>query len=208
MKLGVKNWDNKSVGEVELPSAVFEYPYKEHLIHLVVQSILAARRRGTHKVKVRSEVAGSGRKLWRQKGTGRARVGSIRTPLWRKGGIVHGPQPRSYQNKLTAREKRNALKSVLTRKLEQERLLVLESLELESHKTAALVKALDKLGIEQSKALLVDQMSNDNLALATRNNPKLKAVDALAVNVYDVVDRAWLVMSQDALSRLMGVLDR
>ncbi len=208
MKLGVKNWDNKSVGEVELPSAVFEYPYKEHLIHLVVQSILAARRRGTHKVKVRSEVAGSGRKLWRQKGTGRARVGSIRTPLWRKGGIVHGPQPRSYQNKLTAREKKNALKSVLARKLAQERLLVLENLDLESHKTAALVKALDKLGIEQSKALLVDQMSNANLALAVRNNPKLKAVDALAVNVYDVVDRAWLVMSQDALNRLMGVLDR
>ncbi len=208
MKLGVKNWDNKSVGEVELPPAVFEYPYKEHLIHLVVQSILAARRRGTHKVKVRSEVAGSGRKLWRQKGTGRARVGSIRTPIWRKGGIVHGPQPRSYQNKLTAREKKNALKSVLARKLAQERLLVLENLELESHKTAALVKALDKLGIEQNKALLVDQMSNANLALAVRNNPKLKAVDALAVNVYDVVDRAWLVMSQDALNRLMGVLDR
>ncbi len=208
MKLGVKNWENKSVGEVELPSAVFEYPYKEHLIHLVVQSILAARRRGTHKVKVRSEVAGSGRKLWRQKGTGRARVGSIRTPLWRKGGIVHGPQPRSYQNKLTAREKRNALKSVLARKLEEERLLVVESLELESHKTAALAKALDGLGIDQSKALLVDQQSNSNLALATRNNPKLKAVDALAVNVYDVVDRAWLVMSQDALNRLMGVLDR
>ncbi len=208
MKLGVKNWENKSVGEVELPSAVFEYPYKEHLIHLVVQSILAARRRGTHKVKVRSEVAGSGRKLWRQKGTGRARVGSIRTPLWRKGGIVHGPRPRSYQNKLTAREKKNALKSVLARKLEQERIVVLESLELESHKTAALIKALAALGIDQSKALLVDQQSNANLALAARNNPKLKAVDALGVNVYDVIDRSWLVMSQDALSRLMGVLDR
>lgn len=208
MKLGVKNWENKSVGEVELPSAVFEYPYKEHLIHLVVQSILAARRRGTHKVKVRSEVAGSGRKLWRQKGTGRARVGSIRTPLWRKGGVVHGPQPRSYQNKLTAREKKNALKSVLARKLEQERIVVLESLELESHKTAALIKALTALGIDQSKALLVDQRSNANLALAARNNPKLKAVDALGVNVYDVIDRSWLVMSQEALSRLMGVLDR
>jgi large subunit ribosomal protein L4 len=208
MKVGIKNWKNQQVDEVDLPSEVFEYPYKEHLIHLAVQSVMAARRRGTHKTKVRSEVAGSGRKLWRQKGTGRARVGSIRTPLWRKGGTVHGPQPRSYDNKLTPREKKNALKSVLSRKVAEEKLLVLENFDLESHKTAELVRALRALGLDDTKALLVDQLDNGNLALAARNNPSVKAVDALAVNVYDVVDRSWLVMSRDALDRLVGVLQK
>jgi large subunit ribosomal protein L4 len=208
MKVGIKNWKNQEVGEVDLPSDVFEYPYKEHLIHLAVQSVLAARRRGTHKTKVRSEVAGSGRKLWRQKGTGRARVGSIRTPLWRKGGIVHGPQPRSYENKLTVREKKNALKSVLSRKAAEERILVLDNFDLESHKTAELIRALRTLGLEDAKALLVDQIDNANLALAARNNPSIKAVDALAVNVYDVVDRPWLVMSRSALDQLVGVLQK
>ena len=208
MKLGIKNWQNKQVGEVELPESVFEYPYKEHLIHLAVQAILAARRRGTHKVKVRSEVRGSGKKLWRQKGTGRARVGSIRTPLWRKGGTVHGPQPRSYATRMSVGEKKSALKSALSRKLAEEKIVVLENFELEGHKTAALAKALRDIGIEEGKALLVDQRDNTNLQLAARNNPSLLAVDALAVNVYDVVDRPWLVMSQDALTRLVGVLDR
>jgi large subunit ribosomal protein L4 len=207
MKVPVKNLENKAVGEVELPEAVFGYPYKEHLVHLAVVSIRNAQRAGTHKTKGRHEVSGSGKKLWKQKGTGRARVGSRRTPLWRKGGTVHGPQPRSYANNLSAGEKRNALKSALSHKLAESRLVVLDNFELESHKTQGLQRALLGLGVE-GKTLLVDGWGNERLRLASRNNPRLKSVDALGVNVYDVVDRGYLVLSREALERLIQVLSK
>jgi large subunit ribosomal protein L4 len=205
MKIEVKNLSNKKVKEIELAESVFEYPYREHLIYLAVEAVRAAGRRGTHKVKGRSEVKGSGRKPWKQKGTGRARAGTVRSPLWRKGGIVHGPSPRSYDKKLTPREKRNALRSALSRKLQEESIVVLDSLELESHKTAALAKALAGLGVD-GKALLVDQFDNETLALAARNNPRVKNVDALAVNVYDVVDRNHIVLTERGLDRLTEIL--
>jgi large subunit ribosomal protein L4 len=205
MKIAVKNFDNKDVREIELPDAVFAYPYKEHLIHLAVQAYLAGLRSGTHKTKTRAEVSGSGKKLWRQKGTGRARTGDIRNPKWRKGGIVWGPVPHSWAKDLSPREKRNALKSALARKAEQNQILVLDSLEVASHRTKELVERLSGLGVA-GKALLVDTHGNDKLALAARNNPKLKTVDALAVNVYDVVNRPYLVVSEDALNRLLEVL--
>lgn len=207
MKIAVKTLENQSAGEVELPASVFGYPYKEHLIHTVVQAILASQRAGTHKTKTRGEVSGAGRKLWKQKGTGRARVGSLRSPLWRKGGTVHGPQPRSYEKDVSAREKRNALKSALSKKLADGGILVLDKLELSSHKTGELAKSLDGLGVD-SKALLVDRFDNVNLARASRNHPLLKTVDALGVNVYDVVDRSFVVVSRGALDRLVEVLDR
>ena len=205
MKIEVKNLNNEKVKEIELSESVFEYPYREHLIYLAVEAVRAAGRRGTAKVKGRDEVRGSGRKPWKQKGTGRARVGSIRSPLWRKGGTVHGPSPRSYKKRLSPREKRNALRSALSRKLQEDGILVLESLELESHKTAELVKALAGLGVD-GKALLVDQWDNESLALASRNNPRVKSVDALAVNVYDVVDRTHVVLSERSLHRLTEML--
>lgn len=207
MKITVKNLANEDVKEIELEPAVFEYPYKEHLIHTAVKAYQAAARSGTHKVKGRGEVKGAGRKLWRQKGTGRARVGQIRSPLWRKGGIVHGPTPRSYVMGLSVREKKNALKSALSKKLADSEILVLESLELDSPKTGALAASLAGLGID-SKALLVDSRGNDNLTLAARNNPRVKTVDALGVNVYDVVDRGHLILSEAALERLVEVLTR
>lgn len=207
MKIEVKNFSNQPVRELEVPESVFGYPYNEHLIHLVVEAIRAARRRGTHKTKNRKEVSGGGKKPWRQKGTGRARVGSNRSPLWRTGGIVHGPQPRSHEKNVTAREKRNALKSALSRALAEERILVLESFELEDHKTQRLASRLGGLGIA-GKALLVDRHGNRNLELAARNNPVVKTVDALGVNVYDVVDRPWVVFSEQALTRLVEVLER
>lgn len=207
MKIAVKSLKNKKVKDLEVPEAIFAYPYKEHLIYLAVEAYRAAQRAGTHKAKRRGEVAGSGRKLWRQKGTGRARVGSARSPLWRGGGAVHGPQPRNHEKSLSAREKRNALKSALARKLDEDRLMVVETLELESHKTAALIQTLGGLGIE-GKALLIDRWDNENLSLAARNNPALKTIDALAVNVYDVVDRPYLVMSEAALTRLVEVLGK
>ena len=205
MKVTVKNLDNRKVREIDLPDEVFGYPYKEHLIYLAVESFRAAQRRGTHKAKTRSEVAASGRKPWRQKGTGRARAGTASSPLWRSGGVVHGPRPRSYKKKLSVGEKRNALKSALSRKLADEGVLVVDSLDLESHKTAELARSLGKLGAD-GKVLLVDRFDNDNLSLAARNNPKVKTVDALAVNVYDVVDRSHLVFSEEALGRLVEVL--
>lgn len=207
MKLAVKNLKNEPVGETEVPDAIFTYPYKEHLIHLAVVAFLAGRRAGTHKVKGRHEVRGGGRKPWRQKGTGRARVGSRRSPLWRGGGTVHGPQPRSHAKKLSAREKRVALKSALSRKLAEERVMVLDSFELESLKTQELAARLSGLGVD-GKALLVDSFDNQNLHLAARNNPALKSVDALAVNVYDVVDRNYFIVSQDALESLVAVLSK
>ena len=205
MKIPVKDLQGKAVGEVEVPDTVFEYPFKEHLIHTAVKAHLASLRRGTHKTKVRSEVAGSGKKLWRQKGTGRARVGSIRTPLWRTGGTVHGPQPRSYEMGLSVREKKNALKSALSRKLADEQVTVLRDFELGSHKTRELAQQLSGLGVD-SKALLVDSRENENLNRASRNHPKLKAVDALAVNVYDVIDRDHVLFSEAALTALVEVL--
>lgn len=205
MKIAVKNLANEKVKEIELPESVFGFPYREHLIHLAVEAVRSAARSGTHHVKGRAEVRGGGRKPWRQKGTGRARAGSIRSPLWRKGGAVHGPKPRSYEKKLSAREKRNALKSALSRKLAEESILVLDSLELASHKTGELAATLEGLGIA-GKTLLVDQHDNETLTLAARNLPKVKAVDALGVNVYDVVDRPHIVLSERGLERLAEVL--
>jgi large subunit ribosomal protein L4 len=205
MKIAVKNFDNKQVREIEVPDTVFAYPYKEHLIHEAVQAYLAGRRAGTHKVKTRAEVSGSGKKLWRQKGTGRARVGDIRNPKWRHGGTVHGPVPHSHEKHLSVREKKNALKSALSQKATESRIVVLENLDLENHRTRELVQRLGGLGID-GKTLLVDSLDNHNLSLASRNVPGLKTVDALAVNVYDVVDRPFLVLSEGALNRLVEVL--
>jgi large subunit ribosomal protein L4 len=207
MKVTIKNLSNKPVRDLDVPDEVFAYPYNEHLIHLVVEAIRAAQRRGTHKTKNRKDVSGGGKKPWRQKGTGRARVGSNRSPLWRTGGTVHGPQPRSYEKKVTAREKKNALKSALSRALAEERIVVLETWDLEDHKTQKLTAHLGGLGVA-GKALLVDRHGNRNLELAARNNPAVKTVDALGVNVYDVVDRPWVVFSEQALTRLVEVLER
>jgi large subunit ribosomal protein L4 len=205
MKLAVKNFNNQQVREIEVPDAVFAYPYKQHLIHEAVQAYLAGLRSGTHKTKDRSEVSGSGKKLWRQKGTGRARTGDIRNPKWRKGGTVHGPVVRSHAKDLSVREKKNALKSALSVKAAESRILVIDSFELDNHRTKELLTRLGGLGIE-GKALLVDSIDNRNLTLAARNEPKLKTVDALAVNVYDVVDRGYLIVSEGALNRLVEVL--
>jgi large subunit ribosomal protein L4 len=205
MKISVKNLDNQQVREIEVPEAVFGYPYKEHLIHEAVVAYLAGLRRGTHKTKTRAEVSGSGKKLWRQKGTGRARTGDIRNPKWRKGGTVHGPVPHGHGKDLSKREKKNALKSALSQKAAEQKILVLDSLDLASHRTRELIQRLGGLGID-GKALIVDSIENHNLTLAARNDKSLKTVDALAVNVYDVVDRPFFVVSEGALNRLVEVL--
>lgn len=207
MKLDVKNLNNEVVRQIDLPDEVFGYPYKEHLVHVAIEAYRAGLRAGTHKVKNRGEVSGTNKKPFKQKGTGRARAGEARSPLWKKGGTVHGPVPHKYDKRVTVQEKKNALKAALSRKLRDEQLVVLDSLQLDGHKTKAFAERLEKLGVE-GKALVVDERDNQDLVLASRNNPRLKMVDALGVNVYDVVDRGHLVVSEGALGRLVEVLSR
>src|SRR6266496_2110160 len=204
-KLPVVNWKKERVGEVDLPAAVFEYPFRSHLVWEAVKAYLAARRRGTHKTKTRSEVSGSGKKPFKQKGTGRARQGGGRPPIHRHGGTAHGPVPRSYAEKLSVGEKKNALKAALSQRLREERLLVVESMDPGSRRTRDLKVAVGGLGVE-GKALFVDSRGNENMELASRNVREWKLVDALAVNVYDVMSHATVVLSQDALSRVVQTL--
>jgi large subunit ribosomal protein L4 len=203
--IDIKDWNNKKVGSADLPEEIFAYPYKEHLIHEAVRNYLASLRQGTHKTKTRSEVSGSGKKPFRQKGTGRARQGGSRPPIHRHGGTVFGPQPRDYSYKMNAKEKKNALKSALSRRVKEGTLVLMSNLAVDDVKTKALAAKVAQMGID-GKALIVDTMENTNLVLASRNNPKLHLVDALRVNVYDVVNARYIVLSQDALQRLTEVL--
>ena len=203
----IKDWNNKKVGSVELSDDIFGYPYKEHLIHEAVRNYLASLRQGTHKVKNRSEVAGSGKKPYRQKGTGRARQGGNRPPIHRHGGTVFGPVPRDYSYKMNSQEKKAALKSALSQRVKEGKLVLLNDLSVDEPKTKALAEKVANVGVD-GKALLVDSFENTNLALATRNNPKLHFVDATGVNVYDVVNSRYIVLSQTALQRLTEALEK
>ncbi|MEA2569165.1 MAG: large subunit ribosomal protein [Acidobacteriota bacterium] len=203
--IDIKDWNNKKVGSVDLPEAIFAYPYKEHLIHEAVRNYLASLRQGTHKIKNRSEVSGSGKKPFRQKGTGRARQGGNRPPTHRHGGTVFGPTPRDYSYKMNAKEKKNALKSALSQRVKEGKLVLVSDLAVDEAKTKSLAEKVLNLGVE-GKALLVDTIENTNLVLASRNNPKLRLVDALGVNVYDVVNSRYIVLSQAALERLTEAL--
>jgi len=205
--IDVRDGNNKKVGSMELPEDLFKYPYKRHLIHEAVRNYRAGVRAGTHKTKVRSEVSGSGKKPFRQKGTGRARQGGSRPPIHRHGGTVFGPSPRDYSYKMNVREKKNALKAALSRKLRDEQIRVVSSFELDAPKTKALVERIGAIGVE-GKALLVDSIENVNLQLASRNHPKLHAVDPLTVNVYDVVNSRFVVFTEASLQKLMEVLKR
>ncbi|BCW92941.1 MAG: 50S ribosomal protein L4 [Thermoanaerobaculum sp.] len=206
MKLPVRNWENNVVGEVEVPDEIFAYPPRPHLVWEVVKAYLAGLRRGTHATKTRGMVSGGGKKPWRQKGTGRARHGSIRSPLWRHGGTVFGPQPRDYTLKVNVKAKKNALKSVLSERLAQGRLHVLADLEVPSPKTKEMVARLSKLGLAGEKVLFVDSYDNLNLLLATRNRPELATQDAGHVHVYEVLNAKHVVFSQKALLALTEVL--
>jgi len=201
-KLPVWNWKKERVGEVAAPAGVFDYPYRRHLVWEVVKAYLAGQRRGTHKTKTRSEVSGSGRKPFRQKGTGRARQGGSRPPIHRHGGTSHGPVPRSHAQDVSVGEKKNALKAVLSQRLREERLLVLDKMELDSHRTRDLKAAVGGLGIA-GKTLFVDTRENEKMALASRNVREWKLVDPLQVNVYDVLSHGTLVLSRGALARVL-----
>jgi large subunit ribosomal protein L4 len=199
-KVQVLNTSGQAAGEVELPSGVFSYPVKEHLLYESVVQRQANQRRGTASAKTRGEVSGSNRKPWRQKGTGRARVGSIRSPLWRKGGTVHGPKPRDYHYELPREAKRNALRSALAMKWTADRLRVLEDAELKEAKTKEAAKWLKSLHLDS--ALIVDRHENKNLFQAVRNIPRVKAIDAAELSAFDVLSHEWLVLTRRALKSL------
>ena len=204
--IDVKNWKNKKLRQIELDAAVFDYPWKEHLVWEAVQAYQAGGRAGTHKTKNRVNVAGGTRKMWRQKGTGRARSGDNRSPLWRHGGTVHGPQPRDYSWKLPKKMRLNALRSALAQKLRDGKLLCLQAFDLKDHKTQALDTALSrKLGLA-GKTLLVSLDRERNLELAARNNPRLSVVRALGVSVVDLLDCDSVLISEEAIKRLNEVL--
>lgn len=206
MKVEVKNWSNEVVGAIDLPDAVFAREVNQHLVWEVVRAYLASRRRGTHKTKEKSEVAGTRSKPWKQKHTGRARAGSRQSPLWRSGGTVFGPRPRSYAQKVNKKARKAALSGVLSQRLAEGRLLVLSSLEIDAPRTRDFMARLDGLGVKGEKVLLVDGLENLNLHLASRNRPEVKMIDAGSLNAYEVLNHRWIVASEPALRSLAEVL--
>lgn len=206
MKVEVKNWDNEVVGSIDLPDEVFAREVNQHLVWEVVRAYLASRRRGTHKAKNRGEVKGTRAKPWKQKHTGRARAGTRQSPLWRKGGVAHGPRPRSYVQKVNKKARKAALRGVLSQRLAEGRLIVLGSLELEAPKTKDFLKRLDSLGVSGEKVLLVDGLENLNLHLASRNRPDVKMLDAGSLNTYEVLNHRWIVASEPSVRSLVEVL--
>ena len=206
MKIDVKNWKNEVVGSVELPEDVFAREANDHLVWEVVRAYLASIRRGTHHAKDRSEVTGSRAKPWKQKHTGRARAGNRQSPLWRTGGTVHGPKPRSYVQKVNKKARRAALRGVLSQRVAEGRLVVLESMQLPGPKTKEFMKHLDALGMSGEKVLLVDGLENLNLHLASRNRPELTMLDARLLNVYEVLNHRWIVATEPAVRSLAEVL--
>jgi large subunit ribosomal protein L4 len=202
----VMNLEGKKVGQLELADAIFGARVNQDLLHEASRWYLNSQRAGTHKTKDKSEVSGAGRKLWRQKGTGRARVGSIRSPLWRHGGTVHGPKPRDYSYALPKKMLLGALRSALSAKLAQQKLTVVDGWTLDSHKTRPLQLALGKLNHTKS-ALLVSHGENRNLELASRNMHNVKLAAPNVLQAYDVLKHDLLLLSKDAVARLSFTLD-
>ena len=205
MQLDVVNTNNEKVGAVELRDDVFGGRVNTGLMWESVVHANAAARRGTHATKNRALVSGSGRKPWRQKGTGRARVGEIRNPLWRKGGIVFGPQPRSYDYALPRKAERGALRSALAARLGEGALVVVEALSLPDIKTKSAVELLRQLGIE-GKAVLVDVAADDKLRRSVRNIPGVSFVESARLTARDVLDARRVVATRSAIERLQDVL--
>lgn len=204
-KVALYNQNGTQVGDIELSDAVFGIEPNESVLHDAVVMQQASLRQGTHDVKGRSEVRGGGRKPWRQKGTGRARQGSIRSPQWVGGGVVFGPTPRSYSYKLPKKVRRLAIKSALASKVVAEEIVVLEGLNLDAPKTKEMVSILSGLSVDR-KALVVTADYNDNVALSARNIPGVTFVTADGINVLDVLKHDKLVITKDAVQKVEEVL--
>lgn len=199
-KVNVYDQTNKEVGSIELAPEVFEVEVQPEILHLVVRAYRAAGRAGTHATKNRALKTGGGRKPWRQKGTGRARAGSVRSPLWRGGAIVFGPQPRSYDFKVNKKIRSLALKMALSSRLSEEGLKVVDKIDLPEIKTKGFVSVAEGLGLE--KALIVAKDADTNLVLSARNLPGIKVVEADKLNVYDVLRFPSLVLLQGAAAHI------
>ena len=202
--VSVYNMEGKEVGTLELNDAVFGVEINEHLVHLAVVAQLANKRQGTQKAKTRSEVSGGGRKPWRQKGTGHARQGSIRAPQWKGGGVVFAPTPRDYSFKLNKKEKRAALKSVLTDKVQNGNLVVVDELKFDEIKTKNFVAMLNNLNVN-TKALVVVGENDTNAALSARNIPTVKTSLTNTINVYDIINANKLVVTKDVVKTIEEV---
>jgi large subunit ribosomal protein L4 len=204
-KVDIYNLQHQKVGELSLSAEVFGAEINQDLLYEAVRHYLAGQRAGTHKTKVRSDVAGSGRKLWRQKGTGRARVGSIRSPLWRHGGTVHGPQPRDYSYRLNKKMIKGALRAALSSKVADQKLVVVDAFNLDSPKTKEISKVLK--GFEATrKVLVVDSADNRNLILSSRNLEGVAFRAARKVNTYDLLNCDRVLISQQAVKGLEEAL--
>jgi len=204
-KVPVYNMQGSQVGEIELNEEVFGASFNEAAVHNAVVMQLASLRRGTHAVKTRGEVSGGGKKPWRQKGTGRARVGSIRSPLWRSGGVVFGPTPRSYKYSLPKKARKVALKSALSLKVAEGNMIVVDKLSFAEPKTKEMVKVLKALNAD-AKALVVTAEKDYNVERSARNIPGVAPMEATGINVYDLMKYDKLVITQDAVAKVEEVL--
>lgn len=199
--LKVKNLKSEEVGEIELSDQVFGAPLNKALIYSAVTCYMANQRSGTSATKTRGDVRGSGKKLWKQKGTGRARIASLRSPLWKGGGNVHGPQPRDWSYNIPKKMRRGAIRSVLSERVREGGLVIVESFELSSHKTKEFTAALAALGLNK-RLLVVDSASNGKLALSSRNLQEVTLVSASGVNVYDLLTHEQIALTRDAAVQL------
>ena len=202
--VSVYNMEGKEVGTIELNDAVFGVAVNEHLVHMAVVQQLANNRQGTQKAKTRAEVSGGGRKPWRQKGTGHARQGSTRSPQWTGGGVVFAPTPRDYSFKINKKEKRAALKSALSDKVANGKLVVVDALTFEAPKTKEFAKVMSNLNVND-KALVVLNNNDANVILSAKNIPTVKTGLTNTINVYDVVNAKTLVLTQDAVKTIEEV---
>lgn len=199
----VLNMSGSEVGSVELNDSIFAVEVNEHVMHQAVVQYLANQRQGTKNTKTRAEVRGGGRKPWRQKGTGRARQGSIRSPQWTGGGVVFAPKSRDYSFKLNKKVKRLALKSALSSKLNDEKIVVLDELKLDQIKTKEMKNVLNNIKV--SKALVVLEEGNKNVVLSARNIPNIKTASAGTINVYDILKYDTLVVTKQAVQKIEEV---
>lgn len=204
-KVALYNQNGSTAGDIELNASVFGIEPNESVVFDAILMQRASLRQGTHKVKNRSEVRGGGRKPWRQNGTGRARQGSIRSPQWRGGGVVFGPTPRSYSYKLPKKVRRLAIKSVLSSKVIDNNIIVLEDLTLDTAKTKEMAAILKGLSVEK-KALIVTADANEAVALSARNIPGVTVVEANGINVLDVVNHEKLLITKAAVEKVEEVL--
>lgn len=198
-EIDIKDIKNKSVDKVSLKEDVFGLPVKKEILHSAVVNFLANQRQGTHATKTRGNVKGGSSKPWKQKNTGRARAGTIRSPLWKGGGTVFGPHPRDYSYSMNKKQRKLALKTALSAKLKENQMIVVDSLQLDAPKTKAMVAILDSLGLTGKKVLIVTKEKDDNVYLSSRNIPYIKVKRASDINTYSVMVSDCILVTKDAL---------